>query len=323
MCTLLERVREQSTVSVRPETIEVLRNALSHQETRLTQLEQQRANIVSMLQRGKDILKDQHAPTFVSSEVQHLESSWNNTYGQSIEALKTLKSTQKLWSNYQQQKEEVLTLIEQAESELRNVESGYHDSSQVSTDLQSKHELSISLRKAAEEMLKKLRDVYSSLSEVAAPEKRPILEKEVTDIEKRLHVTLETVQERVVYLQQFNAKWTKFQARLGELQSWTQQSAPQLLSQIQEMSVSPEERVRKTEILQKQIHEKITVLKVLEDESLQLIKGECGFGIYSFPFSNNFMAYSSCISCLQMTRIISRRRGCGPRLKIFKKQLIH
>ncbi|XP_046474495.1 muscle-specific protein 300 kDa isoform X6 [Neodiprion pinetum] len=274
VCTLLEKVREQSTVPVKPESIEILRKALSHQETRLTQLEQQRANIVSMLQRGKDILKDQHAPTFVSSEVQQLESSWNNTYGQSIEALKTLKSTQKLWSNYQQQKEEVLNLIEQAEGELRGVETGCHDSNQMSADLQSKHELSITLRKAAEEMLKKLRDVYSNLSEVTAPEKRPVLEKEITDVEKRLHVTLETVQERVVFLQQFNAKWTKFQARLGELQSWTQQSAPQLLAQIQEISTSPEERVRKTESLQKQIYEKITVLKVLDEESLQLVKDD-------------------------------------------------
>ncbi|XP_012253400.2 muscle-specific protein 300 kDa isoform X14 [Athalia rosae] len=274
VCILLEKVREQSTVPVKPENIEVLRNALSHQETRLTQLEQQRANIVSMLQRGKDILKDQHAPTFVSSEVQHLESSWNNTYGQSIEALKTLKGNQKLWNNYQLQKEEVIKLIEQAEDELKKIDAGYHDSNQASADLQSKHELSITLRKTAEEMLRKLRDVYSNLSEVTAPEKIPVLEKEVTDIEKRLHVTLETVQERVVYLQQFNAKWTKFQARLGELQSWTHQNAPQLLAQIQETSISPEERVKKTETLQTQIKEKITLLKALDTESLQLIKDD-------------------------------------------------
>lgn len=70
VCTLLHKVKDQSKIDVVAESPETLKTAVTHQESRLSQLEQQRSNIVSMLQRGKDLLKDQHAPPFVSLEVQ-------------------------------------------------------------------------------------------------------------------------------------------------------------------------------------------------------------------------------------------------------------
>ncbi|CAK9831288.1 Muscle-specific protein 300 kDa, partial [Anthophora retusa] len=171
VCTLLRKVRDQSKVDVASEGPDTLHSAVSHQESRLSQLEQQRPSIVSMLQRGKDLLKDQHAPPFVSVEVQQLESNWNDTYGQSVETLKSLKSSQKLWNTYLEQKEEILKLIEQADEELRKIETTrYYDASQVSSDLQNKQDFSSSLRKSAEELLKKLQETYSHLTDVTPPE---------------------------------------------------------------------------------------------------------------------------------------------------------
>lgn len=282
VCTLLRKVREQSTADAGPESPDRLKEAVVHQETRLNQLEQQRANIVSMLQRGKDLLKDQHAPTFVSSEVQQLEHSWNDTYGQSIEALKTLKSSQKLWETYKQQKEEIQKLIEQANQELRRVGiTGFHDAAQVSSDLQVKQELSSTLRKSGDEMMRKLRDTHASLSAIMPAERRSMLQREITETEERVHVVIETVHERVIYLQEHNARWTKFQSKLGELRTWTVQSAPQSIANIQDSSISPEDRVKKTETLQRQIHEKIAVLKMLEEESQELVKGRSNISSFS------------------------------------------
>ena len=278
VCTLLRRVREQSMADAAPEIPERLKDAVVHQETRLNQLEQQRANIVSMLQRGKDLLKDQHVPTFVSAEVQQLEHSWNDTYGHSIEALKTLKGSQKLWDTYKQQKEELQKLIEQANQELRRVGiTGFYDAAQVASDLQTKQELSASLRKSTDDMIKKLRDTHASLSEIIPPERKTILVKEITETEQRVHTVIETVHERVIYLQEHNARWSKFQSKLGELRTWTVQGAPQSIANIQDSSISPEDRVRKTEILQRQIHEKITILRMLEEESKDLVKGQFNY----------------------------------------------
>jgi len=274
VCTLLRKVREQ--VEVTPEVPEKLQNAVVHQESRLNQLEQQRATIVSMLQRGKDLLKDQHAPPFVSSEVQQLEANWNDTYGQSMEILKSLKESQKLWNTYQEQKNEILRLIEQAEKELRQIElASYYDAAQVSSDLQKKQEFNTNLKKSAEEMIRKLRETYTNLSQTSAPSsKQEILEKEVTETEQKIEHTLKIVREKVVYLQEHSTQWNKFQSKLVELRSWVQQAAPQSVANIEDSTVSPEEKVRKTENLQKEIKEKVLILNALEDESRKLVKGE-------------------------------------------------
>ncbi|XP_076667923.1 muscle-specific protein 300 kDa isoform X16 [Andrena cerasifolii] len=273
VCTLLRKVREQSKIDVVSESPENLQSAVGHQESRLSQLEQQRSNIVSMLQRGKDLLKDQHAPPFVSLEVQQLESNWNDTYGQSVETLKSLKSSHKLWNTYLDQKEEILKLIQQAHEELSKMESTtYYDASQVSSDLQSKQDFSSSLRKSAEELLKKLRETYSSLVDIAPQERKEILKKEITQTEKKMETTLKTVQEKVVYLQEHSTRWNKFQAKLNEMQLWTQQIAPQSIADIENLSTTPEEMVYRTESLQKEIQEKSKTLKFLEEQSQKLVK---------------------------------------------------
>ncbi|XP_018395829.1 PREDICTED: nesprin-1 isoform X2 [Cyphomyrmex costatus] len=274
VCTLLRKVREQPKVETTPEIPEKLQNEVVHQESRLNQLEQQRATIVSMLQRGKDLLKDQHTPPFVSSEVQQLEANWNDTYGQSMEILKSLKESQKLWNTYQEQKNEILKLIEQAEKELRQIElASYYDAAQVSSDLQKKQEFNTNLRKLSEEMIKKLRETYTNISQTSAPSsKTETLEKEVTETEQKMEHTLKIVREKVVYLQEQSTRWNKFQSKLMELRSWVQQAAPQSIANIEDSTASPEERVRKTENLQKDIKEKVLILNVLEDESRKLIK---------------------------------------------------
>lgn len=275
VCTLLRKVREQSKIDVVSESPENLQSAVGHQESRLSQLEQQRSNIVSMLQRGKDLLKDQHAPPFVSLEVQQLESNWNDTYGQSVETLKSLKSSHKLWNTYLDQKEEILKLIQQAHEELSKIESTtYYDASQVSSDLQSKQDFSSSLRKSAEELLKKLRETYSSLVDIAPQERKEILKKEITQTEKKMETTLKTVQEKVVYLQEHSTRWNKFQAKLNEMQLWTHQIAPQSIADIENLSTTPEEMVYRTESLQKEIQEKSKTLKFLEEQSQKLVKGK-------------------------------------------------
>ncbi|CAG2068079.1 unnamed protein product, partial [Timema podura] len=96
----------------------------------------------------------------------------------------------------------------------------------------------------------------------------------VTEIERRLHITLETVQERVVYLEQFNARWTRFQSRLDELQDWTQHSAPGLLEQVQAADLTPEERVKRSQVLQGQLAEKVAVLDVLSQEARGLVQDD-------------------------------------------------
>nr|XP_034172930.1 nesprin-1 isoform X14 [Osmia lignaria] len=307
VCTLLRKVRDQSKVDVVAEGPETLQTAVSHQESRLSNLEQQRPNIVSMLQRGKDLLKDQHAPPFVSVEVQQLESNWNDTYGQSVETLKTLKSTQKLWNTYTEQKEEILKLIEQADEELRKIDSKiYFNASEASSDLQNKQDFSSTLRKSAEEWMKKLQETYSQLTDVTPPEKREVLKKEITITEKRMETTIKTVEEKVVHLQKHSTRWNKFQAKLNELQSWAQQRTPQSISDAANLATTPEEMVYRTESLQKEIREKYSTLEFLELEADRLVKGG-GYRPENRPLCSEFCKLEKTLEVLKKSIVVQRQ----------------
>lgn len=274
VCVLLHKVRDQTTEVPKLESHESLKKALMHQETCLNQLEQQRANIVSMLQRGKDLLKDQHAPNFVASEVQQLEISWNDTYGQNVETLKTLKDSQKLWSSYDEQKDEILKLIAQAEEDLRRLDStAYYNAAQVAADLQSQQELSSNLRKTAVQMVKQLHETQAGLVPIITSEKIPVLSKELSNVEEKVQNTLQKVDNKIEELQALQSRWSDFQSKISELQSWSNHTAPQSITDIK-ASTLPEERVSKTEILHKEINEKVTILRKIEEESKMLLKGK-------------------------------------------------
>ena len=88
--------------------------------------------------------------------------------------------THKVWTGYKEQKDEILKLLEQAEGELKKVAPVAYNSQKVTADLQAKQDMSIALRKATEEMLRKLRDLCSTLTTMTAPERKPLLQKEVS-----------------------------------------------------------------------------------------------------------------------------------------------
>lgn len=274
VCTLLRRVREQSVQETKPESWETVAQLIREQENAITQLDLQRPNIMSMLQRGKDLLKDSNAPEFLHNEVKTLETGWSQTYDETVETLRHLKTTQQLYMNYTQQKREILELLSRAEQELKDLTPGQFTSANIPGDLVAKQQLAVRLREATESLLRKLRDLCIDLSKLTEAEKHPFLEKEVKEIEERLQTTMREVQERVVYLEQFQVKFSNFQSKLGHLQSWTSQSAPQLLTSVQEGDIGPEERINKTTLLQSEVAQKMNLLDELGHEAKSLYVDE-------------------------------------------------
>lgn len=274
VCSLLTRVREQTKREAKPESWENVKELIQQQENAVTQLDLQRPNIMSMLQRGKDLSKDTNVPEFIQEEVKTLESGWSKTYQETVEKLRELKTTQQLYDNYSEQKNEILSLLSRAEQELKQLAPGQYNSSNLPGDLLAKQQMAVRLREAMEHLLKKLRDLCVDLSKLTGPEKKPLLEKEVKEIEERLHSTLENIQERVVFLEQFQTKYTEVQSKLGHLQDWTTQHAPQLLSAVQESDMLPEDRISKSTVLQSEVAQKINLIGELGSEAKQLFVDE-------------------------------------------------
>lgn len=273
VCELLKKVKEQSKQERQPETLENVNQMIHQQEMAVSQLDLQRPNIMTMLQRGKELAKESSAPPFVKEEVKALEFGWNETYEETVDKLNKLKTTQTIWSNFDEQKTEILELLTRAHQELQRIAPGQYTSSNIPGDLQSKQELCIYLREVTEDMLRKLRDLASKLTEYTAPTKKPLVEREVEEIHTHLQNTIETVQERVVFLQKLNDQWLQFHNRLGELQTWSVQDVPHKLNAIED-DIAPEDRLMKATALKSEVSQKLNLADELGIVARDLILDE-------------------------------------------------
>lgn len=274
---LLNKVKDQTINAPAPDSLDRVNKMILEQQYAISQLDHQRTHIMSMLQRGRDLSKDVHAPSFVSGEVKTLENGWNEAYNETVDKLKSLKGTQTVWNEFQDQKMEIVNLLGTAEGELRSITPLQTDPKNVSSDLKNKRDLNNALQQASHHMIDRLHELCTELAPLTDPAKRPMLEKEVTEIEKQFFNTMEHVKDRVSYLEDYSSKWNSYKARLIELQNWAGQTAPQLIEAIQSEDISPEERVAKANALHAVVSEKMKQLDLLASNASELAPKEGNF----------------------------------------------
>lgn len=271
---LLTRVKDQTLNAPQPESLDNLRRMIQEQQFAINQLDHQRTHIMSMLQRGRDLSKDHHAPQFVTSEIKNLETGWNEAYNETVDKLRALKGTEVVWGEFQKQKDSVVDLLGNAETALRSITPLQTDPKNVSSDLKAKRELNATLQQASRQMISNLHDLCTELTPLADPVKRPLIEREVTELEKQFFNTMEHVKDRVNYLEDYSTRWNTYKTRVAELQNWTLHSAPQLIEAVQSQELSPEERVAKAEALQAVLAEKMRTLDILASNASELAPKE-------------------------------------------------
>lgn len=72
--------------------MESIQDLVREQEGAVALLNSQRANIMTMLQRGKELTKDvENSPDFIQDLVSDLESKWEDTYSETVQNLNELK----------------------------------------------------------------------------------------------------------------------------------------------------------------------------------------------------------------------------------------
>lgn len=262
---VLERVKDQAIKEEHPKSLQNVERMILQQQTAVSQLDQQRPMIMSMLQRGKDLMKDTNTPSFIQHEVRTLETGWNDAYGTTTEKLQKLRGAQKVWSNYEEQKEEILSELSNVERELSIPIQ--QEVPNLDKQLQRKYTIDETLQRAREDKINKLRAVCAELCTITHNEQKPVLENEVIELEKRLNATLENVGEKVKNLELHTKQWKEINSNVEALRLWTQKSAPLLISQIQSDTITPEERVQKSLELQTIVQEKLIIVNGLANSA--------------------------------------------------------
>ena len=88
---ILEKIDKQSIeIDQLPDSEEAIQTMIAEQELLITEQEKNRPEILSLLQRGKDLMRDPNCPIFVKDEVAALEQKWNNCCRKSIVRLSDL-----------------------------------------------------------------------------------------------------------------------------------------------------------------------------------------------------------------------------------------
>lgn len=262
VCELLKKVRDVKAENPQPSNLPLLINV---QQSTLSHLDAQRPSIMSILQKGKELEKDMNAPSFIKEEVENLEQNWSETYRTTLEKLTHLKETHKIWTSYDNQKNEIILLLAKAEQQLRDIHPSEYNLRSLPAELKKRQEQAIHLRERIEEMLRRLTKLCSELSEQA-----PTLKQEIQDLEKRYKSTIENAQKNISNLEQYTVKINTFQNQLSKLEEWTTAQAPLLLSSVEQEDIPPQEKIAKTEKLQQEIIHHITLLNCLDSEAQEI-----------------------------------------------------
>lgn len=76
----------------KPKSIESIKELVDQQEQAVALLNDQRSNVVSMIQKGKELVRDkEQIPEFLSELVTTLESEWDDAYSKTTVNLNNLK----------------------------------------------------------------------------------------------------------------------------------------------------------------------------------------------------------------------------------------
>uniref|UniRef100_A0A182SV94 Calponin-homology (CH) domain-containing protein n=1 Tax=Anopheles maculatus TaxID=74869 RepID=A0A182SV94_9DIPT len=210
ICDLLDRIKSQARSVPPPESYKRVNEMIEEQQYSIKELDNQRAHIMKMLQRGKDLSKNPSAPQFIAGEIRKLESGWNDTYNEAAEKVRALKAIQKVWGDYNEQKGQIVGLLNTAEMELRSVTPLQTDPKSVTQDLDMKRQLAMNLKQASSKSLLQLNDLCRDLGMSLPPTTRQVIEKEVSDLGKRVDNTVDYVEKRVVYLEDYSDKWNEY-----------------------------------------------------------------------------------------------------------------
>lgn len=266
---VLESAKEQAMVAPEPLSLQHVEQLVLEQQAAVHKLDRHRPSVMSMLQRGKDLIKDANAPAFVREDVKNLETGWNTAYETSTDRLHKLRDTQKVWSNYEYQKDELLSDLDKIEHYVAHpgLELGVTN---IGRELHETKVINADLEKAKEERLPQLQHAYAELQSLTSNKPKPVIEKDLETIQHKIGRVQDEVHTKVEHLEKFNEEWVKVEHKLEHVRDWIKKESPALVGQIRADNITPEERVEKSQALQNIISEKLDIIRKVADQGSKL-----------------------------------------------------
>ena len=256
----LDSIMLSSTRDIAPSCVENVDELIERQEKSLTQLENKRAMVKDMIEKGKVLLQDPDKPKFLDSHLKRITEGWEETKVKAQERLKLLQDTKAAWEGYADGQDIVANAFTKAEEEMGKIKKKFNLDA-AKDDLANRQAIYKKSKADLEAIYNKLNSDYKMMSLTLPEDKKKLLAKELAEVTEKM-VILEKFGEKVKVIEDFCGNLELFDTTNKSLDNWMNRAAGELENiKNHSHSMVPEDRVAVCMELQEDIAAKVTLIE--------------------------------------------------------------
>ena len=248
-----------STRDIAPSCVENVDELIERQEKSLVQLDNKRAIVKDLIDKGKKILENPDKPRFLEGHVKRIEVGWDDTKQKAQDRLKLLQETKDAWVGYAENNEKIAAEFDKAEEEMKKVKKRFNLAAALE-DLKKRQDIFNTSNNGITGLFNSINANFKCMCITLPEDKKKIVDKEIKAVSEKLEVA-GRFKEKVDKLAEFCVELTNFDSSLKAIDAWMMKATAEL-DDIKNSSgaMVPEDRVARTMDLQEDIAAKMEIL---------------------------------------------------------------
>ena len=255
----LDGIMLSSTRDIAPSCVENVDELIERQEKSLVQLDNKRAIVKDLIDKGKKILENPDKPRFLEGHVKRIEVGWDDTKQKAQDRLKLLQETKDAWVGYAENNEKIAAEFDKAEEEMKKVKKRFNLAAALE-DLKKRQDIFNTSNNGITGLFNSINANFKCMCITLPEDKKKIVDKEIKAVSEKLEVA-GRFKEKVDKLAEFCVELTNFDSSLKAIDAWMMKATAEL-DDIKNSSgaMVPEDRVARTMDLQEDIAAKMEIL---------------------------------------------------------------
>merc|ERR1719412_1863351 len=234
---------------------EMTEEHIEKQDKVLNSLENKRKMVMDFIAKGEKLMQDPNCPKFLDGHVKKLREAWDDTNEKAQTRKKALADNLASWETFENEKVETHKQLDLADAEFENIKKIF-DLKAGPTDYEMRMKTAANFRKGIEGIYDTVSGANDCLQQMLPDEKKQPMADEVAELKTRMDI-LKKIEERLVFIDDFNKRLAVFDKNVSELEDWLGEGRKRLdgIKNPAEI-LSPEDRVTKTMEVQEDINKK-------------------------------------------------------------------
>ena len=238
-----------------------LDNTIKTQSETVNKLMTYKETVQLLIESGKKLINNKDnciMPILIKNAVTDLENKWTEMYTKSKNQLNQLNRTKIMYDGYEKDKNEILSLISEAEMLLKSIRNNNNNNKKVTdSDFEYEQNVLAKLKMATSELLGKFKKISQNLKEFIAPNQQLCVDNELNEIDNKLQTVYQHLSAHVEEIQKIREHESFFLNELEIVQNWLKNINENDLESLKnDHLLNPEEKFQKITNLKIEINEK-------------------------------------------------------------------